>query len=321
MQNVSVYASQAQYWRHLSPIVDVLRARGVEVDVFSEYPWQPWGRPLLTPQDVQTLWVIVAGAIDARSPLLPGRELVYVEHGAGQSYVDGPPEGYVGDPTLGRVSKFIAPNMFVAHDWSEQYPDAQAMSVGCIPVEGVERDMSAGPKTNVYWTAHWRCGVNPETWPALWHYEPQVETLTAALDANGLRLVGHAHPRDRLRVAEFWRSHGIPFEPDPDVVLADACLVVADNTSLLYEAALLDIPTLCLNIPTYRRAVEHGLRFWSHVPGLQCDRPDDLAAAFWRANRDPADARALRAAAVARAYHPQGPPAATAAAFILEDTR
>jgi glycosyltransferase involved in cell wall biosynthesis len=94
--------------------------------------------------------------------------------------------------------------------------------------------------------------------------------------------------------------------PDVDKVLSEADVVVADNTSLLYEAAALNIPTVCLNIPSYRREVEHSGRFWSNPPGPQVDHPSELADAIVCALTDPPAHRAIRARAVAWAYGVRG---------------
>lgn len=315
---VSFYASHPNYWRHLRPIYDDLWNRGVECRAFSQYPWHEWATPHLRPSSDLADVTVVASAQDADRVKVIARDVVYVEHGAGQTYEDGSRVGYAGGPQMGHVGRFVCPNDVVAAEWERTYPDARTRVVGCVGLHGVTRAPVVG-SASVAWTAHWRCGVVPETWPALQDFAAQIEGLRADLADVDIELVGHAHPRDGRRLGEFWRKRGIRFEPDPDVILARSALIIGDNTSLLYEAAALDIPVLCLNRKEYRRDVEHGLRFWSHVPGLQCDRPADLIEQVWCALVDSDRARALRAKAVARAYAvPATRSAALAADFIVK---
>ena len=85
-------------------------------------------------------------------------------------------------------------------------------------------------------------------------------------------------------------------------VLDRADLLVGDNTSALYEYASTGRPVVVMNAPQYRRDVHHGLRFWDYPPGLQVDRPEQLADTIARALTDPPGAQALRAAAVGETY-------------------
>ena len=85
-------------------------------------------------------------------------------------------------------------------------------------------------------------------------------------------------------------------------MLDRADLLVGDNTSALYEFASTGRPVVVMNAPQYRRDVHHGLRFWDYPPGLQVDRPEQLADTIARALSDPEPARAVRAAAVAETY-------------------
>lgn len=299
---IDFYCSQPHYWRHLYPVLAVLRARGHQPNV-----WAPrgintsWGRPLGPYEDAHVAQVVVvAGEIDARR-FQHTRKVIYLEHGAGQTYLDGldGDVGYSGGPNLDHCLLFLCPSEQVAARWRVAYPKARAIAVGCPAL-----DVHNGPirKQNVYVTTHWRCSVCPETWPVFDEYRLAIEALREDLDSEGITLVGHSHPRDATRRARDYAEMGISFEPDPDVVLDFARLLIADNTSLMYEAASLDIPVLALNGKQYRRDVEHGMRFWSQVPGMQCDRPVDLSDAVAAALTDPVWARIKRVEVAADVY-------------------
>lgn len=329
---IHVYASQPNYWRHLAPIVRELTRRGHEVRTAASALGRPWGDRMMRAPETDLM--IVASWTDAtRWRWVP---TAYVEHGAGQTYLPGTQDGYAGAPKLDHVVLFLTPNDRVSDRWRASYPQAAVATVGCAALDSyfavtpILQDVakataaaSGGRAENglrtrgapvVAVTSHWYCGVVPETMPALDRYET---SLKALCDAAVVSMVGHAHPRAQRRTSEMWRRLGVTYESDPDRVLADVDLLVADNTSLMYEAAAIGVPVLALNAPTYRRDVEHGLRFWSHVPGLQCDEPADLERAVDRALSDPREARQLRARAAAHAYaHRDGTSAARAADAI-----
>lgn len=166
-------------------------------------------------------------------------------------------------------------------------------------------------------SSHWDCGVVPETRPAIFEFERGIRDLARLRDEGSYYLIGHGHPRSSARTRQLFERVGIRFEVDPDVVLRTADLLVHDNSSLMYEAAALDIPVLALNAKRYRRNVEHGLRFWSHVPGYECDDSDTLVSMVDFALDDPAEARRLRARAATHVYaHRDGQSARRAAEAI-----
>lgn len=351
---IDVYASQPNYWRHLAPIVRELCRRGHEVRTGASSLGRPWGDRLMRAPETDLL--IVASWTDARR--WPWVRCAYVEHGAGQTYVTGT-DGYAGAPKLDHVVLFLAPNDRVTERWRASYPEASVETVGCAALDAllcpteVEGSSPSGSARGavaqtgradggnqsvgnlrgnpsaltsvgasvVAVTSHWFCSVVPETMPVLHRYESALRSLC---DAAVVTVVGHAHPRAERRTSEMWKRLGVDYEPDPDYVLRTADLLIADNTSLMYEAAAIDLPVLALNLPYdakrqvgYRRDVEHGLRFWSHVPGLQCDDPADLERAVHRALDDRREARQLRARAAAHAYaHRDGTSAARAADAI-----
>lgn len=328
MTRYALYASLPQYHRHLAPIAAELQRRGHTIESWAAQGGQAWGTPLA---DLGKLaeTVIVASAIDAKrvNEIRSARTVVYVEHGAGQTYLPMEGErnagfGYPGGPDLGHVDLFICPSIRVATLWQRTYPDVQIAVVGCPAIDwGKPGTPAKWDHPVVTFSAHWRCGVNPETWPAIGHYWPVIPDLARGLAKDGIELVGHAHPRYARRLGPEWAELGIRYEPDPDRVLAESSLLIMDSSSLMYEAAALDLPVLALNRPEYRRDVHHGLRFWSQVPGLQCDRPEDLAFMVDLALDDPADAQLLRREAALFTYTAVDGKASARAADAIENLK
>jgi hypothetical protein len=199
--------------------------------------------------------------------------VIYVEHGAGQAY-NGYPESarhphYHGGKHPENVVGYISPRQEVAESWS-----APGFAAGCPALDSFEREPQPVAALTFHWDAHMVCSEARTARP---HYIENFENIARwAFDA-GFELVGHRHPRDR-RAERIFRDLHIRFEPSSEQVLRNAAVLIADNTSLMYEAALLDIPVIALNAPWYRKNIDHGLRFWSHVPGMQVDSAEELLA-------------------------------------------
>ncbi len=309
------FASQPHYLAHIDPVWEALpeELRG---ESWAARPHK-WGRPLPPRQRRPEGLALVAGYADARR--LAPAPCVYVEHGAGQSY-DGDPKGkshpcYSGGRGLQNVRVFLAPNERVADRWRRAYPDAAVEVVGCPRLDRYHRQdggfgghlqglpLSAATRPTVALTFHWDAPVCPEARSAWPHYDAALPALVAAARANGWRLLGHGHPRIWPRLRARWAELGIEHTADPDRVLAEADLLVADNTSLMFEAAAVGIPIVVLNAPWYRRDVCHGLRFWDAGDvGLQVDEPSELVATVARALADPPEAADARSRVVMQIY-------------------
>lgn len=330
---LSVYCSQRNYWRHLAPVVAELRARGHDVECWSQSGDAEWGPPLVIPHQLHRIRPLLLVASYADGHRFTNRVLIYLEHGAGQTYEVGSNRlrlGFAGGGGLEHVWLFLSPSERVADRWRAAYPHALVETVGSPALDryhartiASEQDPlapgdrpSAPARPVVAFTCHWYFGGDdlPEGMPAL----PRFLDAIGELDREEFELIATAHPRVATRAARWWAALGIPFLLDPDEILDRADLLVADNTSLMYEAAAAGIPVLALNAPEYRRDVEHGLRFWSHVPGLQCDEPEVLEGLIRAALRDEGSGLpALRARAVAYAYDVLDGQAATRAADAI----
>lgn len=294
---IDAYASLPHYGDHIAPVWDRLpeQLRGQWLDARRLHARDP------------SRTVLVASWRDAQQ--VAPSPLVYLEHGAGQTY-DGDPAAvgngsYAGGSGLERVVLFLCPSERVADRWRAVYR-APAVAVGCPRLDPWHLAASWAPHHRavnrapvVAVTFHWECRVVPETRSAWRHYDRVLPALAA--DPRW-QLLGHGHPRLWGTIRRRWAQLGVEHTAELDDVLDQADLLVGDNTSALYEFASTGRPVVVVNAPWYRRHVHHGLRFWDHPPGLQVDRPEQLADTIAHALADPPAARAIRAAAVAETY-------------------
>lgn len=188
------------------------------------------------------------------------------------------------------------------------------------PTDGVGRRVATFPGSSVPTVAvtfHADLAVCPETHSAWRYYDPHLPRLVR--DPR-FRVVGHGHPRLWPTVRRRWEELGVDQWPDVDQVLSEADVLVVDNSSVAFEFAAIGKPVVLLNIPSYRREVESGGRFWTSPPGIQCDHPSELADTICRALTDPPAHRAIRARAVEWAYGGPitGDASERAAAAIME---
>lgn len=306
---VHAYATMRHYAAHLEPIWASCgpRRRGVRTSHVTELP--------------RDGLVMVASYADLR--LVGERPVVYVEHGAGQAYVPFAHPSYSGssNPTFGKVRLFVCPNEQVAARWREAWPDIPAVAVGCPRMDVWHRDPGEPDRALIGWTWHWDCKVVPESRSALGHYLRHLGPVVGELRRAGYDVLGHGHPKWGGQLEPMWDKVGVRYTPDPDVLLRDCGSLIVDNSSMAYEFASLDRPVLSLNAPWYRREVEHGLRFWSLIPGMQCNEPGELASAAIRSADDHELARFQRRRVVGAVYGPAdgdaGKRAAHAVAMVL----
>lgn len=249
------------------------------------------------------------------------RGTIFVEHGAGQTYGGDPTTArhpsYAGGTRRDNVRLFICPNENVARRNRLAYPGSDAVVVGCPKLDPWHRgERPLGDHEGVVAISfHADMPLCPETRSAFSHYASSLERL-----AQNYRVIGHAHPRWWPKMSRFWESIGVKSVRDFATVLDQADLYVCDNSSTTFEFASTGRPVIALNAPWYRRDVEHGLRFWSHVPGRQVDGPDELDEAITAAILEPWSHSGEREAAVREVYAFTDGRAAERAAQAVQDT-
>lgn len=265
---VHAIASFDHYVEHLRPIFDALpdslRGEFIHEHKVTRSHTKHWA-----PNDV----VMVAGFGDVDAAF--GRRCVYVEHGSGQSYVDSPnalaSKHYHGAEHPENVIAYIGPRQDVIDAWGRPGCAAGAPVCDSYELFGDERTVAI--------TFHWNAGAPncvgvPEAGTAFERYAADMPHVISEFRANGWDVIGARHPRFN-GMRGFWERHGVP-EVTADEVRRRATLLVADSTSLMYEALYLARDVVALNAPWYRRDVEHGLRFWEHAPACQVDSAVEL---------------------------------------------
>lgn len=272
---LNVYGSQPHYLDHIRPIF-----RALEPD-WQGLVFKPTSLPRAYNRSNAPV-TIVASGVDAQT--LRGCDLIYVEHGAGQSYGgderSARSQSYSGGDGLEHVSMFVCPNEAVARRWSKRYPDAETVVVGCprldeLDICGVRKPWPAEPVLG--WSFHWNCRLVPETMSARPHWSPSMPMLTSLAADLGFAQVMTSHPKAAREGEIMAHRLGLQYTADASKFLAEIDLLVCDNSSLMYEAAALGRRVIALNAPWYRRDVHHGLRFWDRIPGPDVDDAGQLA--------------------------------------------
>jgi len=246
---------------------------------------------------------------------LPSGPIVFVEHGVGPSY-DGKSHlisrsNVPIPPVLGVLT---TPANAPAH--RALLGDGYVHEIGCPKLDAYYGNTyeRTGTKPVVAFSHHWEERAYPEARSA-WPWDAQAWERIAASGAYDL--LGHKHPGDKRDIEGWCAEIGATFEPSFDDVMVLADLFVADNSSTLYEFSATGRPVVVLSPPFYRRTVDHGLRFWRDIPGVECSHPEHLGACIAEALLDVPERRALREMAVERAYGPQDGKATERAVAVL----
>lgn len=281
-------ATFPHYRHHLDPIVAHLPSSRFD------------SAPFIAPDDV----VLVASYRDVLR--FPDNPKIYVEHGAGQTYngapVATPQPGYSDAASVERhqnVIGYLCPSVTVAERWIAAGVDPEIVRVVGCPA--ISRFVGSPRQRMAAITFHFPAQIGvPECGTAWYEWQDHLPALVHTLRSEGWTVVGHEHPRWNGELAPWWTRLGV-MEVSRDVILSHAGLLVADNTSLMYEAAACGASVIAMNSARWRKDVEHGLRFWSHVPGNEMD---DLSDLDWCLDELELTGEEQRIEAVRHAYGP-----------------
>lgn len=314
-RRVDVLASQPHYADHLAPVWEALPEEVRGVFYATRRVQDRVAFPTVLPRGhVQSDNVaLVAGHADLQRT--GGRRSILMEHGCGQSYVPRHP-GYAGGPGRSSTILFLCPNEYSAELNRVASPDARVVVCGSPRLDRLRQLRPVTDGRTVTFTWHWDCRLVPETGSA-WPWASPA--IPGVVSDGRWRVLGSGHPRMLRDVTPTYQRWGVEVVESFEQVVAETDVLVADNTSAMFDFAALGGRVVVLNPPWYRRNVEHGLRFWSAAGvGVQVDSLEDLVPAIAEAFADPPTVAARRAGAVALA-HPDIPnPAGVAADAIVE---
>ena len=313
-------------------LVDVVATAGHHLDharpIFEALPPERRGRIITSSPPVSKRPTIVSAFGDLQLARRAGRPVILTEHGAGQSYRRADAQHLAYTSFAGGRDRYgVILTLVPGPAARDAYLETRTLNGSPLVEIGVpklddwhagRRELEESDRPVVAVSFHWDCHVVPETRSAWRRFLPAVVEL--ARERPGLRILGHAHPRIRRQLEPLYQKAGIEFEPSFDRVLERASVYVCDNSSTMYEFASLGRPVVVMNLRTYRRGLEHGLRFWAGSElGPHADEPSELRRAVDRALRPSSAALERRRRSVALAYHATDGKASERAARAILD--
>lgn len=288
--SVSVYVSKRPYVDHVLPVWDALGdLRG---DFMAEPSvWQYCLSVGITPvQPHPCEAVIILSRADL--PKCPKHtHLIFMEHGVGSNYGG---KSHL-PPNAGFDLILTTPAQAPAH--RALYRGAVEV-VGCPKLDNLPT-RTENAKPVVAFSHHWEQRLLPETRSA-WPWD--AAGILSLADRGDITLIGHKHPGDTRAIGAWCIANGIEFVQSQREILERADCYICDNSSSIYEFAATDRPVVVLSPPHYRRTVNHGLRFWDAIPGIECSQPYALSACVTEALIDVPERREQRRRAVEAAY-------------------
>jgi hypothetical protein len=245
------------------------------------------------------------------------KPLLFMEHGAGQTYLSTHPNYSGGRGMKNNCLLFLCPNEHNLNGYKMNFPNVPSEIIGCPKLDKWHnrppKKMDSRPIVAI--SFHWDCQVVPETRSGFNFFKSSLGSLSRA---RSFKIIGHGHPNIIDELIPVYEEHKIEVVRSFDEVLDRADLYVCDNSSTLFEFASLDRPVVVLNPPYYRRSVEHGLRFWEYSDiGYNCDSPYQLKDTIRKALKDEPEQRDRRREITNKIYPVRGNASEAAVYAIL----
>ena len=239
---------EEHYNAHQFPIADLLGRKGHDVCIGDYVP---------TPDSL----AVVASYKDLVR-IRPNRTLlVYMEHGAGQSYQNLPSNlaNYYSGGEREGVAAILAPGKIAAEAYWRSGYKGEVVQIGCPKLQDMmllynnyQRDPAKPFRVGLCF--HWDCRVCPET-EATWHQ--WLHIIDFLTPDPLLEFVGFVHPRNKIQLGMQYAMRDVPVVDSRTPV---DCLL-CDNSSVGFELNACGVPVIWLDGIQYRKNVQHGLRF------------------------------------------------------------
>lgn len=324
---IDFYASHVHYLEHLAPIWrqlppdvrgEFLAGAGLTQDrALVDYGIET---SILRRQDrTGTRAVVAASYGDFRA--VGERPVIFLEHGAGQTYGNPQHSSHPGGKHRAGIIGYLAPNDTVAEANLTAYPTVPNFVVGIPKLDQWHANPpepwtpSSGRPPTIAVSFTWNRPHDPESKSAYPHYVRYLHRLARTFPGA----LAHGHPRIFPELVADYRRFGFQLAPRFSDVLDHADIYICDNSSTIYEFASTGRPVVVLNAPWYRRHIEHGLRFWEYADvGLQVDHPTDLIDTVHAALTDPTEVAERRETIINSVYsHIDGNAAKRSAEAIM----
>jgi len=241
-------------------------------------------------------------------------KVLFMEHGIGHTYSSKHP-AYAGGVGKDRVVLFLNQHALNNYKNLFTYPLVENVIIGTPKMDNVEfEDVEIKDrKPIVCLSFHWDCLVSPESRSAYDFYKVMIPLLA---QRDEFKLIMHGHPH--IGWQEQFKEYNIEFLTNYADVLKIADIYVNDNSSTMYEFMCTGKPIVVLNCPFYRRGVNHGIRFWEYIGGVQVNRHKELIPAILRTIANPNEFRELRHDIVLKLYPNRGYATQTAVQEIVK---
>lgn len=283
MRKIDFFASEPHFYDHILPIWDALPFECQGVFYITKYVFErresSYSRCTVG-LPTESKLTLVASFGDYKKTT---GDVVYMEHGIGHTYSNDHPS-YAGGAGKDRVVLFLNQHSISYQKNIRRYPNVKSVIVGTPKMDKVGTIPSNNKKPIVCISFHWDCHMVRETQSAFFEYKESVRCLANHKDFD---LIIHAHPHENWQETVRKAFPSIPFYENFEQVLRIADIYVNDNSSTMYEFLLTEKPVIVMNSHMYRRTVNHGIRFWDYIPGIQVNKGRELEKAILRTIKDP----------------------------------